>query len=208
MLDNIKWLGHSGILLERDGKNIYVDPWGLKTPLKKADIILITHSHDDHCSPADIKKIAVKDTVIIGPSDALAKTQAVNGKPLSPGRAIDLGWMKVEGVPAYNLTKPFHPKDRGWLGFVIKFPDASIYVTGDTDFIPEMRQIKADIVLLPVGGTYTMDAKEAARAVNAMNPKAAIPIHYGSLVGSKTDAEEFAALVKTAKVKILSPYGE
>jgi len=208
MLDNIKWLGHSGILIERDGKNIYVDPWELKTPLKKADIILITHSHGDHCSPADIKKIAVKDTIIIGPADALAKAQAANGKPLSPGKKIDLGWVKIDGVPAYNLTKPFHPKDKGWLGFIIKFSDASIYVTGDTDFIPEMKRIKADIVLLPVGGTYTMDGKEAAQAVNAMNPKAAIPIHYGSIVGAKAAADEFAALVKTAKVKILSPYEE
>lgn len=205
MLDNIKWLGHSSILIERDGKNIYVDPWKLKTAGNKADLLLITHSHHDHCSPEDISKVSDKDTVVIGPSDALAKVEAGDKRTLLLGAEIDLGWVKITGVPAYNLNKSFHPKANNWLGFIIKFPDASIYVAGDTDFTPEMKEVKADIVILPVGGKYTMDAQEAAQAVNAIEPKAAIPIHFGDIVGSKADAERFASLVKSAKVKILVP---
>jgi L-ascorbate metabolism protein UlaG (beta-lactamase superfamily) len=205
MLDNIKWLGHSSVLIERDGKNIYIDPWKLKTAGNTADILMITHSHHDHCSPEDINKIAGKDTVVIGPADALSKVPTGDKRTLLPGREIDLGWVKITGVPAYNPTKSFHPKANNWLGFIIKFPDASIYVAGDTDLIPEMKEVKADIVILPVGGTYTMDAQEAAEAVNLINPKAAIPIHFGDIVGSRADAERFASLVKSAQVKILVP---
>jgi len=205
MLDNIKWLGHSSVLIERDGKNIYVDPWKLKTTGKKADLVLVTHSHHDHYSPADIKAIAGAGTVVAGPADVLANEQTGIKKVISPGKEMDLGWVKIAAVPAYNLTKQFHPKANGWVGFIIKFPDAVIYVTGDTDFIPEMKNVKADIVILPVGGTYTMDAKEAAQAVNTISPKAAIPIHFGDIVGSRADAEKFASLVKTAQVKILTP---
>ncbi len=204
MLENIKWLGHSSILIERDGKNLYIDPWKLKTS-GKADLLLITHSHHDHCSPEDINKISGKDTVVIGPSDALEKVQSGDKRIIVPGGTIDLGWVKITGVPAYNLEKFFHPKANNWLGFIIKFSDTSIYIAGDTDFIPEMKEVKADIVILPVGGKYTMNAEEAAQAVNAIEPKAAIPIHFGDIVGSKADAERFASLVKSAQVKILTP---
>jgi len=205
MLENIKWLGHSSILIDRDGKNIYVDPWKLKTAGNKADLLLLTHSHHDHCSPEDIRKVSGNDTVVIGPSDAMAKVESGDKRTLLPGAEIDLGWVKITGVPAYNLEKSFHPKANNWLGFIIKFPDTSLYIAGDTDFIPEMKEVKADIVILPVGGKYTMDVEEAAQAVNAIEPKAAIPIHFGDIVGSKEDAERFASLVKSAQVKILTP---
>jgi len=113
--------------------------------------------------------------------------------------------VKIAGVPAYNINKRFHPKSNNWVGYVIKFADSSIYIAGDTDFIPEMKNIKADIVMLPVGGTYTMTAEEAAKAVEAIKPKIAIPIHFGDIVGSKSDAEKFSSLVKSAQVKILTP---
>lgn len=205
MVENIKWLGHSSILIEKNGKNVYVDPWKLKSDKPKADLILITHSHYDHCSEQDINKIATDKTTIIAASDSLEKISKGIKKTITPGAEISLGWVKVEGVPAYNVNKQFHPKSNNWLGYVIRFSDVSIYVAGDTDFIPEMKNIKADIVILPVGGTYTMNAEEAAKAVNTINPKIAIPIHFGDIVGSKSDAERFKSLVKSAQVEILNP---
>jgi len=205
MVENIKWLGHASILIEKDGKSIYIDPWKLKKVDKKADAILITHSHYDHCSIEDINKIVTDTTVVIGSPDSLAQVKKGNKKTLSPGGEIDLGWVKINGVPAYNINKNFHPKSNNWLGFVIKFKDGSIYIAGDTDFIPEMKNIKVDIAIVPVGGTYTMNAEEAAKAIDTIKPKIAIPIHFGDIVGSKADAEKFASLVKSAQVKILTP---
>ena len=205
MVENIKWLGHASILIEKDGKSIYVDPWKLKSDKVKAELILITHSHYDHLSVPDINKIATEKTTIIGPSDCLKEIGKGIKKSIAPGQEIDLGWVKIAGVPAYNINKQFHPKSNNWVGYVIKFADSSIYIAGDTDFIPEMKNIKADIVMLPVGGTYTMTAEEAAKAVEAIKPKIAIPIHFGDIVGSKSDAEKFSSLVKSAQVKILTP---
>ncbi|MCD6408566.1 MBL fold metallo-hydrolase [bacterium] len=202
MVENIKWLGHASLLIEKEGKVIYVDPWKIKEE-KKADLILITHPHYDHCSNEDVKKILKEETVIVAPSDALKEVDGKNKKAIRPGEGIDFEWVKIEGVAAYNLNKSFHPKANNWVGFIIRFPESSIYIAGDTDFVPEMKQVKANIVILPVGGTYTMDAEEAARAVNTIKPEIAIPIHYGDIVGSQKDAEKFASLVKEAEVKIL-----
>ncbi len=202
MVENIKWLGHSSVLIEKEGKYIYVDPWKIKKDEPKGDLVLITHPHYDHCSPEDIDKIRKDQTIIIGPSDAV---ETINGntKKIKPYEEIELPFVKIKGVPAYNINKNFHPKSNNWVGYIIKFPDSSIYVTGDTDFIPEMKGVKVDIVLLPIGGTYTMDAEQAAEAINNMNVKVAIPIHYGEIVGSKKDAEKLTSLVKNAEVKIL-----
>ncbi|MCM8765162.1 MAG: MBL fold metallo-hydrolase [Candidatus Omnitrophica bacterium] len=205
MEQNIKWLGHSSILIEKDGKNIYVDPWKLKSDRVKAELILITHPHYDHFSVEDINKIITEKTVIVAPADCIGKISKGIRKNIEPGTEIDLIWVTIAGVAAYNINKQYHPKSNHWVGYVIKFADTSIYVAGDTDFIPEMKHIKADIVILPVGGTYTMDAQEAATAVNTIKPRIAIPIHFGDIVGSRSDAEKFASLVKAAQVKILTP---
>lgn len=201
MIENIKWLGHSSVLIEKEGRRIYVDPWKLKK-CEKADLILITHPHYDHCSPEDIEKIRDENTIIVAPAEAAEKIKG-NKKIINPNEEIDLNWVKIKGTPSYNIAKNFHPKSENWLGYIIKFPDLSIYIAGDTDFIPEMKGLEVDIAILPVGGTYTMDAEEAAEAVNSMNVKIAIPIHYGDIVGSRSDAEKFASLVKNARVEIL-----
>lgn len=202
VLDKIHWLGHAGFYIEgKDGIIVYIDPYKIKNNLPKADIILISHEHFDHCSEQDIKKITKTDTVIVGPQTIAGKlTYPV--KVLNPGEKISIKDIEVEAVSAYNLHKNFHPKSEGNLGFIVTVDNTKIYHAADTDFIPEMKGIKTDIALLPVGGTYTMNAKEAAEAANIINPKIAIPMHFGSIVGSSKDAEEFKKFCKV-QVKIL-----
>lgn len=198
MEEKIFWLGHSSIMIKSD-KVIYIDPWKLKKA-EKADVILISHSHGDHLSPADVEKLIKDDTVVVCPADCrVPKAKIINVKP---GDKIDANGVPVEVVPSYNTNKAFHPQASGWVGFIVTVEGKRIYYCGDTDFIPEMKQIKADIVIAPVGGTYTMTAEEAAKAVNAIRPEVAIPIHFGDIVGSLKDAEKFAKLCEVpVKIK-------
>ncbi|MCM8778992.1 MAG: MBL fold metallo-hydrolase [Candidatus Omnitrophica bacterium] len=201
MMEKIHWLGHAGFFIDAPSAEIYIDPYQIRKIYPQADIVLVTHDHFDHLSLEDIKKIAKTDTIIVGPVAIKGRIDYTT-QILNPGEKINLKDVVIEGVSAYNLRKSFHPKDNGYLGFVITVEKKRIYHAGDTDFIPEMRNIKADIVLLPVGGTYTMDAQEAAEAANAINPQIAIPMHWGSIVGSRKDAEEFKRLCKN-EVRIL-----
>ena len=191
MLENIFWLGHSTIRIDGE-KVIYIDPWKLMYP-KGADLILVSHSHYDHLSLEDIKKIQKNDTVIITTRDC-ATGLSGDVRIVKPGDAVWIGEIKVEAVLSYNIGKVFHPKENNWLGFVVTVMGKRIYYCGDTDLIPEMENIGADIMIAPVGGTYTMDAEEAARAVNIIRPGVAMPIHYGDIVGSVEDAEKFRDL--------------
>jgi len=199
MLENIKWLGHASFKIINE-KIIYIDPWNLK---KKAyaDIILITHPHYDHLSVEDISKIQTKETVIVTTADGAEKLKG-NIKRVKPGDLLTVKEVKIEVVPAYNIGKNFHPKENGWVGFIIEVGGKRIYHSGDTDFIPEMEKIKVDVALLPIGGTYTMSAEEAVKAAKAINPKVAIPMHYGDIVGSIEDAERFKKM-SPVKVEIL-----
>lgn len=193
MTGNIHWLGHDAFRIEGE-QVIYTDPFKIK---KKgvADIILITHEHYDHCSPEDVKKIQGPDTVILSPADCAAKLQG-NIKVVKPGDKIEVRGVMIETVPSYNTNKQFHTKDRGWVGYVFTAKGQRIYIAGDTDYIPEMKNIRADIALLPVSGTYVMTADEAAQAALDIKPKVAIPMHYGSIVGTKEDALKFAKKLK------------
>jgi L-ascorbate metabolism protein UlaG (beta-lactamase superfamily) len=203
MIENIKWLGHASILISIGGKNIYIDPWKLIKDQPKADLICITHSHYDHFSPDDINKILKKETFLIGATGTVNKIKAGEKREIKPNEEVNLGWVKVKGVPAYNINKSFHPRTGNFLGFLIEIEGNKIYIAGDTDFIPEMKEISADIVILPVGGTYTMTAEEAANAVNIIKPKIAIPYHFGDIVGSERDAKLFSSFVLNSKVEIL-----
>jgi len=202
----IKWLGHASFLI-KNHKVIYIDPFNIKENSEKADIILITHSHYDHCSVADIKNIIKEGTKIVLTADSQSKITRfetpIDIQIVEPNRELTFGDVKISTIPAYNIDKTFHPKEEGWVGYVIKMNDLLIYHAGDTDFIPEMQKLtghkqpdKKFIALLPVGGRYTMTAEEAAEAAKLIKPTLAIPIHYGGLVGTTADAEEFVRLCK------------
>ena len=186
------WLGHSGFKIKSNSIVIYVDPYQIEET-EKADVLLITHDHYDHCSKEDVEKILKKDTIIVC-NEASAKKLGVQAKIIDVGKTIDVMGIKITAVPAYNIGKEFHPKGYG-LGFIIDIAGKRIYHAGDTDVIPEMHNMgKIDVALLPVGGTYTMNAEEAVEAAEFIKPKIAIPMHYGSIVGSVEDAELFKEL--------------
>ena len=203
ILKNLQWLGHDAFLLRGGGKIIYFDPFKLESGLPPADIICISHEHYDHCSPADLLKIQQPSTVILTEAKAAAK---LKGKILTlvPGESREVDGITIEAVPAYNTNKQFHPQTNGWLGFILTVDGVRVYHAGDTDYIPEMKDIRADIALLPVSGTYVMTAEEAAQAALAIGPKIAVPMHYGDIVGVADDAERFAtALAGRVRVEIL-----
>ena len=202
MLDKIKWLGHATFKVNAE-KVIYFDPWKLKKGAELADVILISHDHYDHCVPEDVAKIQKKDTVIVTPPDCAVKLKG-NIREVKPGDKIVANGIPVEVVPAYNLKKSFHPKSNNWVGFIVTASGKRIYHPGDTDFIPEMKKLKVDIALMPIGGTYAMDASDAARAVEVLKPEVAIPMHYGDIVGTNSDAEKFKKESKV-EVRILTP---
>ncbi|GAB4415020.1 MAG: MBL fold metallo-hydrolase [Thermodesulfovibrionales bacterium] len=199
MVKDIHWLGHDTFKIIGE-KVVYTDPFKIKKK-DTADIILITHEHYDHCSPEDVKKIQGPNTVIITTPDC-AKKLSGNIKTVNPGSKIAVGGIDIEAVPAYNTNKQFHTRDKGWVGYIFTVKGQRIYIAGDTDYIPEMKTIKADIALLPVSGTYVMTAEEAVHAALDIKPKVAIPMHYGSIVGSKKDAQRFSDGLK-GKIEVL-----
>lgn len=199
--DKIIWLGHDGFRIESD-KIIYIDPFQISDG-PSADIILVSHEHFDHCSPDDIARIQKPETVIITDEQSAAKLSG-DIRVVLPNQSVTVDGVKIETVPSYNTDKAFHPQANNWLGFIVEVEGVRIYHTGDADFIPEMKSIQTDIALLPVSGTYVMDASQAVEAALAIKPKLAIPMHYGSIVGSEADAVAFkAALEGRIDVRIL-----
>ncbi|TET45849.1 MBL fold metallo-hydrolase [Candidatus Aerophobetes bacterium] len=195
MVSNIHWLGHASFRIEGNGLVIYIDPWELEDGAK-GDLILITHDHHDHCSLEDLAKIQKKDSVIVTVAAAAAKLSG-QIEVMRPGDELTVKGIPISAVPAYNVNKfrspgvPFHPRESGYVGFILTVEGQRIYHAGDTDFIPEMESIDADIALLPVSGTYVMTVDEAVEAVKAIRPQIAIPMHVGRHIGSLVDAKHF-----------------
>ena len=199
MLNNIEVLYHSSIRINKE-KTIYIDPFKIDRNYNDADIIFITHDHYDHYSEEDIDKVINESTVIVIPEELLTKVlkKGINKEAIvtvEPNKKYMVQGIKFETVPAYNTNKTFHPKENDWVGYVIELNDIRYYIAGDTDITEENKKVKCDVAFVPVGGTYTMDFKEAAQLVNEIQPKVAVPIHYGSIVGTKQDAEEFIKLL-------------
>ncbi len=195
--DNIKVLGHNSIRIDAGNTTIYVDPFQLTHSPKDADYIFITHDHYDHFSPEDIEKVSGNNTILVVPAKMEDKAREVEGAvnkiiTVEPGVYKEFDGFDISTVPAYNLWKPFHPKSAKWVGYIIRVDGKRIYIAGDTDATKEAKEVKCDIALIPVGGTYTMDAKKAAELVNIIRPEVAIPVHYGSIVGNPSDGEAFA----------------
>jgi len=199
----LQWFGHASFKITEGNTVVYIDPWKLKETPHDATIVLVSHSHYDHFSAPDIAKVSGMTTKLIAAGDVIQKQG--KGQILKPGQTVDIEGIKITGVPAYNPAKQYHPRSNNWLGFVIEIGGKGIYYAGDTDETPEMDALKnIDLALLPVGGTYTMNAAEAADATKQFKPKQAIPYHWGDIVGSKADADKFA---KSAgcPVKVLAP---
>ncbi len=190
----IERINHDCFMI-KGSKVIYVDPFQVPSDAPKADLVLITHEHYDHCSPSDVKKIADQNLIILTVADCQSKLSGLEVKNITlvePGNKLELLGLRIEVVPAYNTNKPFHQKENRWVGFVIEMDGKRIYHAGDTDTIPEMSQLKnIDVALLPVSGVYVMNAQEAAEACRKINPRLAIPMHYGAIVGAQSDADSF-----------------
>jgi L-ascorbate metabolism protein UlaG (beta-lactamase superfamily) len=191
MAVTIQWLGHASFRISGGDGVIYIDPWKLSKQRKDATAVLVSHSHYDHYSPDDIAKVAGGRAKVIGSGDVIIAQGS--GQAMEPVQSVEVGAVKITAVASYNPNKQFHPKANKWLGFVVELGGVRIYYAGDTDRIGEMKTLGGiDVALLPVGGTYTMDADEAASAVNTIKPKKAIPYHWGDIVGKQSDAEQFA----------------
>ncbi len=201
MLENIEVLYHSSIRIEKE-KVIYIDPFRISKNYNDADLIFITHSHFDHYSPEDIEKIKKEDTVIIAPKDLLNTIirdgfKEENIVSVEPNKNYDSKGIEFKTVPAYNINKQFHPKSNGWVGYIINIENINYYISGDTDANEDNKKVKCDIAFVPVGGTYTMTCDEAAEFINEIEPKIAIPIHYGTIVGTNEDAQRFISLLNS-----------
>lgn len=184
----IQWLGHDGFRIDGE-KIIYFDPYQIEAG-PRADLVLISHDHFDHCSPEDVAKIQGPETIIVTEKDSAEKLSG-DVRIIKPGETLTLDGVKIIGVPSYNTDKDFHPRKNGWLGFLVEVSGIRIYHAGDTDYIPEMRDLNVDIALLPVSGTYVMTVEQAVNAALAIGPGLAIPMHYGAIVGGKQDALDF-----------------
>lgn len=201
----IEKLVHDTVRIQ--GKNVvlYIDPFRVSGAPKDADIVICTHDHFDHCSPEDVLKVAKPDAIVVAALNCEGKLRnlGLEYKLFSWWEEREVKGVKIKAVPAYNVNKRFHPREYGGIGVIVEVDGVKIYHAGDTDLIEEMSRLgKIDVALLPVSGTYVMNAEEAAKAAEIIKPEVAIPMHYGAIVGSKSDAEKFAELLE-GKVQVV-----
>ena len=195
----VVFLRHAGFKI-KGSKTIYIDPYDIPedADLEKADYIFITHDHFDHMDFKAIKKLSTPDTTIVTPHSC--SVEGFSTCTLQIGQKEKLDSISVETVPAYNINKRFHPKGQ-YVGYIIEMDGVRIYHAGDTDYTPEMKEVSADIALIPVGGTYTMDVEDAKKAVKEMKVNYIIPMHYGVIPDTEADVSK----LESDKVVILKP---
>ncbi|MBO4456571.1 MAG: MBL fold metallo-hydrolase [Butyrivibrio sp.] len=201
MLDNIEVFTQNSIRIRSEHGTIYVDPFRMKEEPHDADYVLITHSHADHFSIEDIRKVIKAESILVVPARMEDDAGELGAEvkdivTVKPGISKEINGLAVETVPAYNTIKPFHPRRAEWVGYILTVNGKRIYIAGDTGATKEAKQVKCDIALLPIGGTLTLDARRAADLTNLIKPEYAIPVHYGGSVGKKSDGKTFASLVK------------
>lgn len=199
MLDGIEVLCHSSIRFDK-GIVMYFDPFKIEKNYSDADIVFITHDHYDHYSLEDIRKVIKKDTALVLPTSLLEKAlhdgfERDDIVTVEPNKSYHVKGIKFSTVPSYNINKQFHPKENNWVGYLIEMDDLTYYIAGDTDITEENKQVKCDVAFVPVGGVYTMTYEEAAKLINEIKPRVAVPIHYGSIVGTKEDGLNFSKLI-------------
>lgn len=198
----LSWLGHASFQISGT-YTVYIDPWKIDGEPHDGDFVLVSHTHDDHLSPDDIRSVLKEDGRVIGSADVIKEIG--KGIALSPGEDYEEKKIRIIGLPAFNSEKDFHPRENNWLGFVVEMDGKRIYYAGDTDTIEESDQLKdLDIALLPVGGTYTFDSEGAAEAAARLKPAKAVPYHWGDIIGNRKDAVKFSKKAGVP-VEILSP---
>ena len=204
MFENVSVNTQSSIRIEHEGAVVYIDPWKIENAAADADVICLTHNHFDHLSPEDIKKVSHPGTLVLAPysmedelNEKLAELTDDNFEFLEPGDEIEIDDIRIEAVAAYNTNKEFHKKEYGWLGYIIELGGVKYYASGDTDVTEEIKEVKCDVAMVPIGGVYTMDMDEAAAYINELAPKYVIPIHFGVVegVGAIGDDEIFAGKI-------------
>lgn len=210
MLGKFTWYKQSSYKWQGDGKTVYIDPWDIPEGDAPADVVFITHAHFDHFSKSDIEKVQRSGTVIVAPRDV---AQELSGSVIAvdPGDKGEAGGVSYEAVPAYNVVEgrlDFHPKANNWVGYLLDLEGHTYYHAGDTDHLPELEQLSCHVAFVPIGGTYCMDATEAAGLVKVVEPKIAVPMHYGFVegVGKAEDGQRFKELASPVEVQLLEPY--
>ena len=187
----ITWIGHASFRLSDGNSVLYIDPWKLPDSPHDADVVFVSHPHFDHCSTDDIAKVAKENTLVLTAVDTLVDLPEEN--MLVPGDEMAVGEVVIKTVAAYNPAKEFHPRDNHWLGAIFTLGGRRVYYAGDTDLIDEMDDLQGiDVALLPIGGKYTMNAAEAAEACERIGCAAAVPYHWGNVIGTDADAKSFA----------------
>ncbi len=215
------WLKHSGFKMFFESKVFYVDPFKLnesfkESELEKADFVFITHSHFDHCDLESLKLIVDSNTVVFSTFDCNSKISKLNPKGVvfvKPNMFFDNSFFEKFGLKnfslkttfAFNIDKEFHPKDNEWVGYIFDFDGFKIYHVGDSDDIKENYGLNINVVLVPVSGTYVMNADEAYNFVSNLFFDVAVPMHYGTIVGTLDDALKFKSLVESKGKKVIIP---
>jgi L-ascorbate metabolism protein UlaG (beta-lactamase superfamily) len=207
MLERFTWIKNAAFRWDGEGVTVYIDPWGVAEDAPEADVIFITHGHYDHFSPEDIERVRGAKTQIVAPRDTAAELSG-NVQAVAAGDTVEAGGIKAEAVPAYNIAEDRldkHPQGNGWVGYILQLGDTSYYHAGDTDHLTDLETVAAQVAFVPVGGTYTMDASEAAGLVRAMSPRLAVPMHYGFVAGTPADGTRFQEEANPIKVEVMTP---